>query len=60
MLKKIPYCITGIKLGEHAHHMNPCNIVKSGIKHYKPNQTCEFILILFFLRFCLIALWIGY
>jgi hypothetical protein len=23
MFKKIPYCITGIELGEHAHHMNP-------------------------------------
>ena len=21
--KKIPYCLTGIELGEHAHHMNP-------------------------------------
>ena len=23
MFKKIPYRITGIELGEHAHHMNP-------------------------------------
>ena len=22
-VQKIPYCITGFELGEHAHHMNP-------------------------------------
>ena len=26
MFKKIPYCITGIELGEHAHHMNPSKV----------------------------------
>jgi hypothetical protein len=23
IVQKIPYCITGIEMGEHAHHMNP-------------------------------------
>ena len=34
MFKKIFYCITGIELGEHAHHMNPSYFIFLSVCEY--------------------------
>ena len=36
MFKKIPYCITGIELGEYAHHMNP------SLSYFFLHFVCEY------------------
>jgi hypothetical protein len=40
MFKKIPYRITGIELGEHAHHMNPSYFIFPSVCQYLSLIRC--------------------